>query len=457
MNNRGQYIKNFILAGSFIIIPALIFNACKQHHSDEEEIAINKDISIPKLLPRKVSTGPQDEVTTITKTYNDAITALKINASDPKQYLKLASVFITEGRVTGNNGYYSNAALKMLDRVIDSKPSDNNILFESLSLKSAVLLNLHQFKDALAVAEDGRKLNGFDAGIYGALVDANVEMGNYAEAVKDCDQMLTIRPDLRSYSRASYLRQIYGDNNGAINAMRMAVESGVPGMETTEWSRVNWGNLYFNIGKIDTAKMIYESTLSFRPAYAPAEMGLARVFAAKKNYDSAIVHAKNAIRVVSEAPYVSYLGELYSLKGDKEKATEINDDVLKLLKENEQQQANGTIAKHNGSRELALAYLSTNDLDKAMEYATIDYNMRPNNIDANNLMAWINYKKGDYKTAEKYNSIVFQTKIKNADMIYKSGMIYAANGDASTGNKLKQEAMLISPYIDASFLHATNN
>ena len=269
--------------------------------------------------------------------------------------------------------------------------------------------------------------------------------------------MLTIRPDLRSYSRASYLRQIYGDNNGAITAMRMAVESGVPGLETTEWCRVNWGNLYFNIGKLDTAKMIYESALSFRPAYAPAEMGLARVAAAKKDYDGAITHTKNAIRVVSEAPYVSYLGELYMMKGDKDKANEVAGDVLKLLQENEKEQANGVIAKHNGSREMALAYLNTNNYDKALEYATTDYNMRPNNIDANNLMAWINYKKGDYKTAGKYNNIVFQTKIKNADMMYKAGMIYAANGDANMGNKLKQEAIAISPYVDESYLHTTNN
>jgi tetratricopeptide (TPR) repeat protein len=457
MKNHILFIKKLLLGSSIVLLATISLNSCKQHNADEEDVAINGGISIPKLLPRKVATGPQDEEATITKTYNDAIAALKINPNDPKQYLKLASVFITEGRVTGNNGYYSNAALKMLDKIVDSKPTDNNVLFESLSLKSAVLLNLHQFKDALAVAEKGRALNGYDAGIYGALVDANVEMGNYSEAVKDCDQMLTIRPDLRSYSRASYLRQIYGDNNGAIKAMQMAVESGVPGMETTEWSRVNWGNLYFNTGKIDTARMIYESALSFRPAYAPAEMGLARVYAAKKNYDSAIVHAKNAIRVVSEAPYVSYLGELYMLKGDKDKAEEVNDDVLKLLKENEAEQTKGIIAKHNGSRELALAYLNTNNYDKALEYATIDYNMRPNNIDANNLMAWINYKKGDFKAASKYNNTVFQTKIKNADMIYKSGMIYAANGDADMGNKLKQEAMLISPYVDATFLHATNN
>jgi tetratricopeptide (TPR) repeat protein len=456
MKNTTVFLKQTLLLGSLFLLIGLGFSACKQKNNNADSVMITDNISVPQLLPRKDTTSQKDERTEITKTFNDAVSALKINPEDPKQYIKLASVYITEGRVTGNNGYYSNAAIEVLNRVIDSKPKDNNILFEGLSLKSAVLLNLHQFKDALAVAQEGEKLNAYDAGIYGALVDANVEMGNYTEAVKDCDHMLSIRPDLRSYSRASYLRQLYGDNNGAIEAMRMAVESGVPGLETTEWCRVNWGNLYFNIGKLDTARMIYESALSFRPAYAPAEMGLARVNAAKKDYDQSITHAKNAIRVLSEAPFVSYLGELYTLKGDKEKADDVYKDVVKLLEENEQQNNDASV-KHNGSRELALAYLNVSDYDKALKYAKIDYDMRPNNIDANNLMAWVYYKKGDYKTAEKYNSIVFQTKIKNADMLYKSGMIYAANGDASMGDKLKQEAIAISPYVDATFLHATNN
>lgn len=457
MKPYNFYLKNGLRYGVLCLLAMLCLYACSQKKASDETVAIGEGISVPRLLPRATTTGTQDENAQIVKTYNDAIAALKANPDDPKQYLKLASVYITEGRVTGNNGYYSTAAINVLNKVIGSNPGDINILFEGLSLKSAVLLNLHQFKEALAVAEEGRKLNAYDAGIYGALIDANVEMGHYKEAVKDCDQMLSIRPDLRSYSRASYLRQIYGDNKGAIDAMRMAVESGVPGMETTEWCRVNWGNLYLSTGRLDTAKMIYETALNFRPAYAPAEMGLAKVYAAQKDYPAAITHAKNAIRVLSEAPYVTYLGELYMMQGQQDKAMDVYKDVVRLLEANEKEQSSGSVVKHNGSRELALAYLNVHDYDKALQYATIDYNMRPGNIDANDLMAWVNYKKGNYTEAKKYSSIVFQTKIRNADMLYKSGLIYAAAGDATTAARMKAEAQSVSPYIDASYTQAANN
>jgi tetratricopeptide (TPR) repeat protein len=410
-------------------------------------MSVNDQLSVPGLLERKSVVGPKEERDQIIKIYNDALTALRNNPEDAKAYLSLASVFITEGRITGNNGYYGNAAIKMLDKVIGSNPKDKNILFEGLSLKSAVLLNMHQFKDALIIAEQGKAINDFNSGIYGALVDAHVEMGNYKEAVKDCDQMLSIRPDLRSYSRASYLRQIYGDNNGAIEAMKMAVESGVPGMESTEWARVTWGDLYLNTGKLDTAKMIYESSLTYRPGYPYAEMGLARIAAAHKNYEEAINHTRNAIKTLSEVSFVSYLADMYLLKGDEDKAMDTYKDVVRLLEDGEKEMQNAAI-KHNGHRELAIAYLNIKNYEKALSHATADYRMRPQNIDANELMAWVLYKKGSFAEAKKYQDQVFTTKIKNANQSFKAGLVYAAAGNTVLGDQMKKEALAISPFID---------
>ena len=49
------------------------------------------------------------------------------------------------------------------------------------------------------------------------------------------DKMVSIRPDLRSYSRISYLREIHGDMPGAIEAMKMAIQAGYPGYEDRAW------------------------------------------------------------------------------------------------------------------------------------------------------------------------------------------------------------------------------
>src|SRR5579872_2260342 len=261
----------------------------------------NDKDKIPVLLERKKAIGPDDEKATMKTAYDKAIAALRKDPDDLQQYINLAAAFISEGRVTGNNAYYSNAAIKMLDKVTESTTGNKDLVFQSLSLRSAILLNMHQFKDALDAANKGVAINGYNSGIFGALVDANVEMGKYDEAVKDCDKMISIRPDLRSYSRASYLRQIYGQNAGAIEAMKMAVEAGMPGAESTEWARTKLGDLYLDNGNVDSASIIYRTSLVYRPNYAFALIGMARADKAKKDYDGAIGYTKNAIQVLSES------------------------------------------------------------------------------------------------------------------------------------------------------------
>jgi tetratricopeptide (TPR) repeat protein len=458
MHTSFTMLKNKAGHSLLVLLLAVLLLSCNRDgENTNTEVAINKDLNVPALLERKTQSGPKGEQVLIRQTYDAAIAALKNNPQDTKQYLTLATIFITECRVTGNAAYYNTAAVRMLDKVITDSKQDQNMKFEAYGLKSAVLLNVHQFKDALTVAEEGRKINDFNAGIYGALVDANVELGHYTEAVKDCDKMLSIRPDLRSYSRASYLRQIHGDNAGAIAAMKMAVEAGVPGMESTEWARVTLGDLYLNTGKADTAALIYEAALAYRPGYPFAEMGLARVERARKNYDASVLHTRNAIKILSEGAFVTFLGEVYQLKGDKEKAAATAGDVVRLLEEGEKEQAKNNVLKHNGNRELAIAYINNKELDKALAAALKDYNMRPDNIDANDLVAWIYYLKGDYKNAKTHADKLFVTHIKNAAVLYKAGIIYTAAGEEAKGAQYKKDALAISPYIDQSIMDAVKS
>lgn len=407
----------------------------------------NKD-EIPALLERKKPIGPEEERLAIKTTYDKALEEVKKNPEDLKQYITLATAYISEGRITGNNSYYGNAAIKMLDKVTTNSAGNKDLVFQALSLKSAVLLNMHQFKQALDAANQGVAINNYNAGIYGALVDANVELGNYTEAVKDCDKMISIRPDLRSYSRASYLRQIHGESAGAIEAMKMAVEAGMPGAENTEWARTTLADLYLNNGKPDTAAFLYRTSLAYRTDYPFALIGLARVEKANKNYDTAIAYTEQAIGILSEAAFVSLLADLYELKGDAGKAKEMRSDVVGLLEDGEKEEPKDAMVKHNVSREMATAQMNAGNLDKALQYAQTDLAMRPDNIDANELAAWIYYLKGDYTNAKVHADKMMATKTKNANMLYKAGAIYASAGEAAKGSQLMADAMAVNPNID---------
>ena len=434
-----------------LLLAALVFSDCSADHTPVTNV---NGVQIPNILPEDTSKGSAGEQLMIRTTFDKAITELKANNENPQPYIDLASAYILEGRISGNSGYYSNAVLKVLNKVLEGEAGTEDQRFQALSLKSAVLLNMHQFKDALAAANEGLAISQYNSGIWGALVDAHIELGQYDEAVKACDKMLSLRPDLRSYSRASYLRQIHGDNRGAINAMKMATESGVPGLESTEWARVQLGDLYLNIGNVDSAMLLYRYSLVYRPGYPYAEMGMARADRAQQKYDSALLHTRAAIKELSESSFIAFMADIYELKGDAKKAAEVREDVKRLLQEAADAEPKDALVKHNGARELAQAYLATKEYDKALEHARKDYDMRPSNIDANELMAWISYLKGDHRAAKGYAEKLFVTNTKSATTLYKAGLIFSAAGDAAKGDSLKKEALAIMPYVESMIVAA---
>jgi len=84
----------------------------------------------------------------------------------------------------------------------------------------------------------------------------------------------------------------------------------------------------------------------------------------------------------------------------------------------------------------------------ALEYALKDLQMRPENIDANELAAWVYYMKGDNANAKLHADKMLHMNTKNANAIYKASVIYASAGDITKSTELKLQATTINPYID---------
>ncbi|MBI3766546.1 MAG: tetratricopeptide repeat protein, partial [Ignavibacteriales bacterium] len=190
-----------------------------------------------------------------------------------KNYVELAQLFLQEGRVTGRHHEYVPKAQSLLDEALKRDPNN----YDANIIKASMLLTMHQFMQAKEIAERMVTKSPHTAIGYGVLCDALVELGEYEHAVEACDEMLKARPDLRSYSRASYLRELHGDLAGAIEAMQLAAETGIAGQENRAWALYNLGKLFLNAGKLDTAAYIFNGILEERPAYAYALSGLAMV------------------------------------------------------------------------------------------------------------------------------------------------------------------------------------
>lgn len=176
-------------------------------------------------------------------------------------------------------------------------------------------MSQHQFSEARELAEKARQLNPNNAYVYGVLVDANVELGNYEEAVAMSDKMQQLKPLLESYSRASYLREIYGQYPSSIEAMKLAVVAGLPGSEPQCWSKNILGQLYETTGQLANAEQQYKEILAMRPSYAFALGGLARVHKARKEYDKALVMLEKASAIMPEFSFHEEMAEIYDLQG----------------------------------------------------------------------------------------------------------------------------------------------
>jgi len=440
---------------TFIIIAATLFGAQSCSNMSGKNTESSLESAIPKLLDNPLTTGTDVEWEALLTNYDKAVATLQANPDALDQYLLLAQVFITEARLTGNGNYYHQAAVKMLDKVLSSDKKDSNLEFQALTFKSGVLLSMHQFQAALDAANAAFKLSNHNAQLLGALVDANVELGNYTEAVKYCDMMMQLRPDIRSYSRVSYLRQIHGDNTGAIEAMKMAVEAGMPGAESTEWARIVLGDLLLMTGDLKNAEICYSTADGLRNNYAYAKAGLGRLEKVKKNYDAAIKHTESAITIMTDVAFINQLADIYALKGDKEKAEEIRKDVLEILKDAEKEgNKSDAKIKHNAAREMAEAYLHTGKYDDAIKFAKQDLSYRPANIDANELVAWAAYLNQDYSTAKMYADKMLNTKTKNPATLYKASMIYKKSGNSTDADKMMQEALSMNPAIAGQIINS---
>lgn len=454
---RTQTTKNKIMQTitTISIISALVIlmnTSCNHTHSNTTQ---EGEFTVPELKVRENSIGSDEEAKMITARYAGAVKTLAGQPNNNEAKLQLAEVFIAEGRITGQHGYYCNAAISTLDRVLHESSNDNE-KFQAYSMKGMVQLTLHQFSDALKTGEEALKLNKQNSGIHGVLIDANVELGNYAKAVELSDKMISIRPDLRSYSRVSYLREIHGEMEGAIEAMDMAVKAGFPGQEQTEWCRVNLGKLYENTGQLDFAEMHYRMALEHRGNYPFALAALGNLERKKGNLDASVQLLRSANSFMEDAGFYQGLALTYAaMNNETEEAAAIAKAISLLngLEEGDHQHEenhghdHGHGHSHEVGLEMAKLHLQfTGDLDAALENALHEHGIRPNNIEVNQVLAIIHHLKGDSDNANTYLQKAQATNSSNPGLTCAAGLIKIQAGNVDEGKALIQRSFETDPF-----------
>ena len=85
----------------------------------------------------------------------------------------------------------------------------------ALGLRTLVLMNDHKFAEARDLSQHILTLDPMDLVALGTLSDAQLELGRVDEAVGAAQTLVNTKPNMASSSRASYLRWLHGDTDGA--------------------------------------------------------------------------------------------------------------------------------------------------------------------------------------------------------------------------------------------------
>lgn len=348
------------------------------------------------LLERNAALRHDKEWENVHNKYTQLIQSLRLKPNNTKSLMDLTELFMQEARVTGEHGHYYPLALKSIQHVLDHKVLDQSMKFRAYADQASVLLSLHQFAAGKEVALKAIAINPHNAMIHGALVDAHIELGEYQEAVEVADKMVAIRPDIRSYSRVSYVRELFGDLDGAIDAMAQAVESGYPGYEETSWARLHLGELYEKKGKNELAEIQYKIILEQRAKYPFAIAALGKLEMKRKNFDQAEKLLDEAIGYIPEVGFYITKAELKLQTGKKDEATQLTTEILSMLKDDE-------AAGHQMDLTYAYVYRHLlNDPKTALFYVEKELKVRPNNIEVNQYLADLYHDLGKADESKMY-------------------------------------------------------
>jgi tetratricopeptide (TPR) repeat protein len=363
---------------------------------------------------------------------DQATAAVQADPNDTSALLTLGLAWYQHARETADPSDYGRAD-EAFDRLLALAPTDT----DGLVGKATISLARHRFADALALGEAAEAQSPGLARVWGVEGDALVELGRYDQSADAIQRMVDLRPDLSSYSRVSYQRELRGHLDGAIEAMEDAVLAGGPNTENTEYVRVLLGNLWFLAGDLDKAEASYSASLAHAPGYVLATAGLARVAAARGDLDGAIDLYQQATDRVPFPDLLIALGEAQEADGRAAAAS----STYALVRDIEDLfAANGV----NTDLDIALFEADHGDPGTALAHAQAAYAEAPT-VRAADALGWALYRSGRSADARPYAEEALRLGSIEPGYLFHAGMIAAAQADTPAARDLLTRSLERDP------------
>ncbi len=361
--------------------------------------------------------------------------AIEANPKDHQAYNELAISLARRARETSDTAFYDRAgeALKESFRI-----APNN--FEGRKAGVWLLLGRHEFAQAL---EEARKLNRYapdDLMVYGFLVDANAELGNYQEAEEAAQWMLDLRPgNIPGLTRAAYLREIFGDIDGAVELLDTAYRRTQPTeTEDRAWLLTHLAHLRLSAGKTDEAEKLLDGALALFPGYHYALANLAKVRSAQQRFPEAVELLRQRYRAAPHPENLFDLAEALGLAGSLKESKA----AFAEFEQKARQEMNGA---DNANRELIFYY--TDHARRPAEALRIGRAEIARRRDVHTLdaYAWALSATGDQTEAHRQIETALAVGVLDAKILYHAGVIAFRTNDRNAAMRHLQRSLEVNP------------
>ena len=230
-----------------------------------------------------------------------------LSAERGPDYAALGDTYLARARASGDPGFYSRAE-RAFGAALRRDPASVDGLVGAGTLAGL----RHDFGAQLRLGNEARRAAPDLARPLTVIADAQIELGRYSDARRSIQRLVNLKPSLPAYARVSYYRELHGDLDGAVEAMRFATSAGGSD-ESSAYVATLLGDLELARGRLPAARSAYLSALRDLPSFPQALTGLARIDAAGGDLRRAAARLR---RSTDRLPLTSALVLLAEVEGE---------------------------------------------------------------------------------------------------------------------------------------------
>jgi tetratricopeptide (TPR) repeat protein len=364
---------------------------------------------------------------------------LRRRPDEPRLLTQLGVAYVARARETADPTFYAKAA-GVLGRATRLAPRDP----ATMVARGLLDLGRHDFSSALAWGTRAARANPDLADALGVIFDAQVELGRYQAAVVTAQAMVDRKPAQGSLARVSYARELLGDPAGAVAAMVQAAAAGGGSATDRAYVQTLIGNLHLGAGRLAPAEAAFRRALEGVDGYGLAEVGLARVAAARGDLAGAARRLEPAADRLPLPATVALLGDVRAALGDPAAAARQYRLVRVIERLN---RANGVAVDLELARfEADHRQLPGADPARAVVMARRALADRPT-IYASDTLGWALRQAGRPSQALPHARAAVRLGTRDALLWYHLAATEADLGRAAAARRHLAEAFAINPYL----------